>query len=331
VNNPLQQQRRHQGYSRYRAPPAGVAAELTVRLQALGFDMDDLVQLQRRINATATAQIPSCAWDCTVPVVVAHEGAVHHFGTGTLFRVADYFFLVTAGHVIKQACEQGKTLGIGGSQDGHFISLSGETLVSSEGRYGSSEDPLDIALHRFAPDAAPRLATKRFLLFNDIEFEPQSATAVYTIFGFPAVWSSPSKSADEKVAYKALQYTTYRYDRDTSALDEYQERLHLLLDGQLDQATDDDARPVEFSDRNGTPVAFPRGLGGISGCSVWRIGDLTTPLDKWATEKAKLVAVQTGVYNAHRAIKATRWIAVSTMIHGAYPEFRPAMRLWRIP
>ena len=138
---------------------------------------------------------------------------MHHFGTGTLFRVADHFFLVTAGHVIKQACAHGKTLGIGGSDDGRFVTLSGQTLVSSEGQYGSSADLFDIALHRFSPDAVARLAKKRFLIFDDIEFDSQSATAVYTIFGFPAVWSSPSRSTDEKVIYKALQHTTYRYDR----------------------------------------------------------------------------------------------------------------------
>ena len=292
--------------------------------------MDDQVQLQLRINETATAQIPPHAWDCTVPIVIAHEGAVYHHGTGTLFRIADEFFLVTAGHVIKQASELGKTLGIGGSDDGHFIALNGQSLVSSKGQYGKSGDPFDVALHRFSPDAVVRLTKKRFLLLDDVEFDSQSPTAVYTIFGFPGVWSSPSKSADEKVTYKALQYTTYRYDRDTSDMHEYDERFHLLLDGHLDQATDDQAAPVKFQDHTGKSVSFPRGLGGISGCSVWRIGDLTTPLAEWRTEKARLVGVQTSVYQAFRAIQATRWVAVSTLIHSACPELRPAMELWRM-
>ena len=88
---------------------------------------------------------------------------------------------------------------MGGSDDGRFVTLSGQTLVSSEGQYGSSTDLFDIALHRFSPDAVARLAKKRFLIFDDIEFDSQSATAVYTIFGFPAVWSSPGGSTDNKV------------------------------------------------------------------------------------------------------------------------------------
>ena len=292
--------------------------------------MDDQLELQRRINETATAQIPSYAWDCTTPIVIAHEDAVHHFGTGTLFRVADHFFLVTAGHVVKHACEHGKTLGIGGSDDGRFIALTGDTLVSSEGQYGTSADPLDIGLHRLGPEAVARLSEKRFLLFDDIEFDSQSPTAVYTLFGFPGVWSSASSSPDEKVQYKALQYTTYRYDGDTSTLQEFQDRFHLLLDGQFHQVTNEDASPAQFRDSDGELVPFPRGLPGISGCSVWRIGDLNTPLDDWQVDKSRIVAVQTGVYHAKRAIKATRWVAVSTIIHEAFPELRPAMELWRI-
>jgi hypothetical protein len=161
--------------------------------------MDEKHELQRKINLTVTPRIPAYAWDCTVPIVIAHEGAVHHFGTATLFRVADHFFTVTAGHVIKQASANGKTIGIGGSNDGKFIALSGETLVSSEGQYGTSSDPLDIGLHRLHKTAVDRLSNKRFLLFDDIEFELQSPTGVYTIFGYPAVWTSPSSSPDENV------------------------------------------------------------------------------------------------------------------------------------
>lgn len=292
--------------------------------------MDEQLELQRKINDIASSQIPSLAWDCTVPIVIAHEGSVHHFGTGTLFRISDYFFLITAGHVIKQACANGKTVGIGGSEDGKFIALIGDTLVSAASQYGTSADPLDIGVHRLARTAVDRLQNKQFLILDNIDFDDQSPTAVFCIFGYPGIWSLPSSTADEAVRYKALQLTTYRYDRDTSTLDEYQEGLHLLLDARLDQITNHDATPVDFNDRHDQPIPFPRGLAGISGCSVWRIGDLKTPFDRWKTVKPHLVAVQTGVYHNKSVIKATRWVAVSTLIHGAFPELRPAMELWRV-
>jgi hypothetical protein len=292
--------------------------------------MDNPMHVQRKFNEKMLAQIPLHARDCTVPIVIAHNGAIHQFGTGTLFRIADYFFLVTAGHVIKDACKHGKTLGIGASDKGSFIALTGDSQVSSAGQYGTTADPLDIALHRLPSDAVARIEQKRFLLFADIEFDEQSPTAVYMLFGFPSVWSSKSSSAAERVAYKALEYTTFRYNRDTAILKEYQERLHLLLDAELSQSTDQKGTPAAFLDFNGVVVPFPRGLGGISGCSVWRIGDLTIDISDWRIEQSRLVAVQTGVYHSERVIKATRWIAVSTLIHEAYPELRPAMRLSRI-
>jgi hypothetical protein len=276
----------------------------------------------------SSKQIPSYAWDCTTPIVVAYKGNVQHFGTGTLFCVADYYFLVTAAHVFKQANEYDLSLGIGGSEDEYFISLKGNSLVSSEGQYGSNGDPLDVGIHHLASDAVTRLRKeKTFIHYDDIDVGKQSPTAVYTLFGFPGVWSSLSTSDKEKVKYKALQYTTYQYNRSTSLLSEYQERLHLLLDGQLDQSFDIDASPIQRANLVGNPTPITKDLGGISGCSVWRIGDFNIPADRWDLEKSKLVAVQTGAYYGPKAIKATRWIAVNTLIYHAFPELRPVMQL----
>lgn len=293
-------------------------------------EMADQIELQRKINEAAFKQVPSCARECTVPIVVVVDQAVRHHATGTLFRCADHFFVVTAGHVFKQASEHGKTLGIGCLDDNGFITLEGDTLVSAQGQHGTSADPFDVAIHRLTPEDVARISKKRFLLFDNIEFAPQSQAAVYTLFAFPGIWASSSTATGEAVEYKAIQYTTHRYDRDTLALDGYQEQFHLLLDGQLVLATNEDGSAADFCDLEGAAAPFPKGLGGVSGCSVWRIGDLSIPIRDWDIEKSKLVAVQTSVYHKKQAIKATRWIAVSTLIYEAYPELRPAMELWRL-
>jgi hypothetical protein len=72
---------------------------------------------------------------------------------------------------------------------------------------------------------------------------------------------------------------------------------------------------------------FRRGLKGISGCSVWRVGDLDIPIDRWAESSAKLTGVVCAVYQAHGAIKVTRWIAVTTLIHSAFPDLQPVLNL----
>jgi hypothetical protein len=291
--------------------------------------MDEIEQ-QKRLNTLLEARVPPLAWNCTVPIVIAHEGNVHHHGTGTLLRIADHHFLVTAGHVFKQAAQHGKSLGIGGASDGRFIGLSGNTLVSAEGQYGSADDPLDIGLHVLSPSAVGRLSSRQFVTLGDVDFEPQTNAAVYTLFGYPAIWSKPSCSDSDPLQFRPLQYTTLGYDRDVDALENYQEVLHLLLDARLQGITGDDGRPVSFCDLSGQAAEFPRKLGGISGCSVWRIGGFSRSSDLRDPERARLVAVQTSVYHSKKAIKATRWIAVSTLIHGAFPELRPALGLWRL-
>ncbi len=231
--------------------------------------------------------------------------------------------------IIKKAVKYAKTLAIS-SATGFFVAVPGEWICSSEGQYGTDEDPFDVVVCKLAQDVVDKIGNKTFLRFDDIEFDSQSPTAVYTLFGFPGIWSEPSASPSANLVLKPFQYTTYAYDRDTDAFPEYQDRFHLLLDAQLRYTSISTGSPAQFRDVGGNDAPFPGGLGGISGCSVWRIGDLNVPVDDWSRERSRIVAVQTGVYPSKQAIEATRWVAVSTVLHGAFPELRPAMELWRM-
>jgi hypothetical protein len=290
--------------------------------------MEDMRQHQRIVNESISKHVPEHAWNSTVAIVIAHNNSVHQFGTGILFRIADDSFVVTAAHVIKQAHKHGKSLGISSATDS-FISVCNDWLCSSEGQYGALDDPLDVALYHLQQNAVERLVGKAFLRFDDIEFDPQSPTAVYSLFGYPAIWSRPSASNSEPLKLKPLQYTAIAYDRETDTLEGYQERLHLLLDAQLPYVSNQDGSPAVFQDVQGAEMLFPKGLGGISGCSVWRVGDLKVPVANWGNRRTRIVAVQTGTYHANGAIIATRWIAVSTLIHAAFPRLRQAMTLVR--
>lgn len=279
-------------------------------------------EAQREVNRSIAAVVPTVAWDATVPIVVAIDGEVRHHGTGTLFQVADHHFLFTAAHVFEAASRESKSLGIGGSDDGRFIALEG-TAFSSSAR-------LDVALHRLGKSAVSRLSRKTFLQLNDVEFAEPSQTAVYTVFGFPAILTISSVSSDEPLSLKALEFTSYAFDRDSSMCDGYDSTVHILIDAQHRGTTDEDGQPVSFDRRDGRQAAFPKDLPGISGCSVWRVGDLHAHPDRWSETRPRVVAVQTSVYSSKRAIKATRWVAVSTLIHEVFPELRPALNLWRL-
>ncbi len=289
----------------------------------------DGYELQRSINSKVTAQTPTYAWDCTVGIVIAHNDAVHQFGTGTLFAVADHFFVVTAGHVIKEASKHKKTLAIT-SAGSRFIPVVNDWQVTSGGQYGSPDDPLDVAIYRLQPEAVKRLDGKRFLRFDDIEFDEQSPTAVYTLFGFPSIWAAPASDPHTKLKLRPLQYTTYRFDRSAKQLENYQDDLHILLDAEVQQTTNDDGVHQPYVDHTGRLAKFPEDLGGISGCSVWRIGDLKSPIESWGSETSRIVGVETAVYHSRRAIKVSRWVAVSTLIYESYPALRPVFGMWRM-
>lgn len=289
----------------------------------------DEQELQASINSDITSRIPAHAWGCTVGIVIAIGDTVHQFGTGTLFAVADHHFVVTAGHVIRQAQESDKTLAVTASGSQLVPVADDEWKVTSARQYGSLGDPLDIAVYRLPPDVVASFDGRLFLRFEDISFETPLPTAVYSVFGFPAILAQPSSDATERVQLQPFQFTTYRFDRSTDHLDGFQDGLHILLDAQRQQATDTDGAPAVFVDNSGNEARFPGDLGGISGCSVWHIGDRMTPIPEWNVESARIVAVQTSVYHSSQAIKATRWVAVSTLIHEAFPELRPAFGMWR--
>jgi len=288
----------------------------------------DKEQIQYLINNKVKSYMPEQAWDSTVAIVIAHNHNIYQFGSGVLFRIADDHFVVTAGHVIKDAHKHNKTLGIISTAES-FIALPGEWICSSEGQYGTDKDPFDVAVFNLSKLAVQKLAGKPFLCLNDIDFDLKSGNGVYTLFGYPASWSEPSTCSSEKLQLRPFQYTTIAFNRDTKSFKEYQERFHLLLEAQLEYSSTEKGSQATFKDSKGNPVPFPEGLGGISGCSVWQIGDLDVPIDDWGQKQPKIVAVQTGVYHASQTIKATRWIAVSTLIHEAFPKLRSAMDLWR--
>lgn len=280
--------------------------------------------LYRRIDSF----IPPKAKESTVAIVLIHGAVLHQFGTGTLFRIADHSFLVTAAHVVEEARKyEGLCIP---TADGSFVQIHGKWICSSKGQYGTATDLFDIAVLRLSSSTVVRLDDESFLRLDGIGFNEDLSSGIFCLFGYPALWSQPSTDENIRLKAKLLQYTTYAFEGSTETLPEYQARFHLLLNAGLVGSTDIEGSPVLFCDRSDTTAEFPRGLSGISGCSVWLIGNKNKPLHDWSCEEAKIVAVQTGVYHDRQIIQATRWIAVSTLLYQAFPELRPAMVLWRV-
>ena len=276
-----------------------------------------------KVYQTLNTLIPPKAWGSSVSIVIAHEHEkeLHQFGTGTLLKVSDDTFLVTAAHVVTQAYEHDKAICV--ATGNSFTQIYGNWYCSSE------SDPFDVALLRLPADVISKLREVSYIRLQDIEFRADLSKGIFCLFGYPNRLSTPSIPNKVTMSLKPFQYMTYLYEGETNTLGGYQEKYHLLLDGQ-EEGRDIDGHAARFCDSNGNPLRFPKDLSGISGCSVWKIGNRDRHLSEWGRYRPKIVAVQTGVYSDAKVIKATRWVAISTLLHEAYPELRPALNLWHV-
>jgi hypothetical protein len=287
--------------------------------------MKDLQRLRRDVNLRIAPQVPTTAWESTVAIVVANPPTVHLFATGILFQIADCHFVVTAGHAIRAAHEHRKTIGLGDTGTDNLIALSGDFMSSVPGE--GEGDPYDVAVRLLPAETVAKLAAKRFLRITDVSFSDPGPKAVFSLFGYPGVWSEPSRSDSDRIRSKALEFTTYAFDGDSTALIGYQPHLHLLLSAGIEDTTWTDGSSIDFRDRAGQSARFPIGLQGISGCSVWHIGDLSVAIEKWRERPPALVGIETGVYQASGVITASRWAVVTTLIHKAFPDLRRSIEL----
>jgi hypothetical protein len=284
----------------------------------------------KEVNRWLTANTPHRVWSSTVPIFGTQRPTVGQIGTGILFQVADAHFLVTAGHVARRASKHRMTVAIGASPS-RLVPLIGQWMCTDPSDPGDeSSDLHDVAVKKLTADAVEKLLESNvFLHTSEIRDLDPGPRAVYCLFGYPGMWSAPSRSVSEQLRVKPLEHVTYTHNGDVVALRYYDRKLHILLAGGPEDLSDDDGLPVEVRDRSGQPRLFPRALQGVSGCSVWHIGDTSVPLDQWAKDRARLIGIETSIYQAAGVIKVSRWRIVSTLIYEACPELRSAFKIWR--
>lgn len=268
-------------------------------------------ELIEKIILSLSSLIPSKGWDSTVAIVAENPQLLFQLGTGTLVRIADTFLVVTAAHVVLDAHNYNWTMGISGAQK-KFIILGSDWSCSGE---GGDPGVLDIAIHKLAQDAVTNLAGKEFINLSDLTTPSNYSTGYYCLFGYPACWTKSADAHTDTLTAGGFQLTTTAYNGDTHLLSNFDPKHHFLLEA-------DDLHLHAY----GSDPVFPKRLEGISGCSVWHLGDLSTPIEHWPKNRIGLAGVQTGVYRTN-IIKVTRWSSVVNLILQVFPELRPAVQL----
>ena len=283
-----------------------------------------------KLSRAMSECVPELAARSTVGIVASTNQYVRQIGTGTLLAVADHRFVVTAAHVVHQDALAGATFGISGTVDGQFVAAVGSWILSGDSADRPSDEH-DIGIYEFSPEQAARFADDVFVRVADVDFPADLSHGFFVVCGFPAVWSTSLKPSDMTLSTKMLQLGTFALQGSVTGLTKYNPQRHFLLEASLDILLDRSARNTSFRTRGGYPAQMPRDLAGVSGCSVWMLGDLRQPIEQWSKKTARLVGIETSVYERRRAIKVTRWNGVTTLLHAAFPRTRRVLEMYAIP
>lgn len=263
-------------------------------------DLPKTLELHRVLGPKMMASI--------TPITGSLTDRTYQLGTGTLFRVGDFSFLVTAAHVLKEINEFNYLMRIldAKAPDGRVsaVDLPKWTAEIADGL-------VDVAVMPLSEDIVAALPNRTFLHLYEVAMRVTEPGGCW-VMGYP----------HEKVRYakKRTQMTlnpfllaapTIQWEE---TLNKFDERFHFLLDAKRD----------ELWWPHGTPAKLPRKLQGISGCPVWQVA---WPDGAWEPDHARIVGVQIGYYRRRSAVKATHWGAVMKLLYDSYPNLRDAIAL----
>jgi len=278
---------------------------MTFQCKTMGdLSAHEITEFARQVYPTRHA-----AWaSCTVAILVDYGEGMRQHGTGTLVRIAEHPFLVTASHVVVPPKKEFKMdLFLVGPSGTAPIPLVGSRVVThSPG--GCDDDPADIAVWELQDITISNLGECTFLRQTDIVADDDFAEDYYFFTGFPTVWAKTDDEPDRGL--QLLSYCTQLYEGSTTS-PTFRPDWHVLLRcGGALQVT-------------GERAEMPKDLRGISGCSIWRSYFTTSG----AKGRARVVAVQTGTLKNGTVVQATRWALVVKMISDSYPHLRSAFSL----
>lgn len=284
-------------------------------------ELQKLIDDSDLCKSMATQLLPRI-WESTIPILVKQGSDIRQHGTGTLLRIADRSFLVTAAHVVHQAREFHLPLLLDSGNKGLLqLPANFHVLKTPDTKPGSRDDSYDLAICELNQDVIDHLGDRTYVRLLDVLVQDDNSEDLYCVAGYPTElatdWQSGPPGKPPMILTK-WSFTTALY-HDPSTLLRYNQNDHIVLQSSGSYIPLDDS---------GVPM--PKELGGISGCSIWKT-NLAALGEKWTPNSAKIVGVQTGVYKKNNtifAIKGTVWKAAAKLICEAYPDLRPVFGLY---
>lgn len=253
-----------------------------------------------------------------VPILRYQGDEAHAHGTGTLFRIANKSFLITASHVVE---DEKHDFAIPDFPSG-LINLHGE-LHGNRIR--------DFAIWDLPSGVVDRLSHYRFLSVHQADRKNERPKkGVYMTSGYPCelTVSNVDELGTKKMRMRPLTQLAAIYAGDTSHISNYDPndisnydpKMHLLLGTPKREAQ----MLIEGE------VALPHRVNGMSGCSIWQVYYEGLSTKHWTPQDAVIVAIQTGVYSLYSkgdVTKGTRWCVVDEFLRERFPELRGPLSL----
>ncbi len=237
----------------------------------------------------------------TVPLIHFESGGEIDIGkadsiaSGTFFGLGDRIFLVTARHVIDDHAAQLFAFPTA-PRAAELVSLGDVDILKPS----DDQDFIDVAVLELTSEIAKRHARNGWRILQPHTFQSCPASGTFLFFGYPA--ATITKGANR------LQATPIALFAETLASppDAAQQPIYSNIDLFFDH-------PTTSIDTYGNVGETPN-LKGMSGCSVWAIGDVDT--DKfWTPARAlKLVGVQSSALEK-TFIRAKSWEWVETILN----------------
>ena len=264
-------------------------------------------QIDKRVDDLVSR--PSVQLFAAAPESVRKQGSIYvvdgppivGLGSGTLFRVGQYYFIITAAHVVEELCDNGREfrVAVGNPSRPQPLPITDENSVLDEDN--------DVAAILLKPEAAPHFVSARFLGLDDIAFDDNIHDWWCVLHGCLWEGTQPGKDYSQLLVHN-LKYWTKRYDGKVSAKS-FDDARHILVEYER----------TGFSVPDSMPSENPKSLGGISGASLWRLFTRQHVEDGWSERAAKVVAVENVVYD-ERVIRCTRWRHVLPLLAKLRPE-----------
>lgn len=245
----------------------------------------------------------------TCPIVMGKDPNTIVFDrTGVLLAIADLKFLITARHDFNEALDAGYYPFVATFRQGQpCVPLQFKKMIRLP------EDRGDVAVIVLDEETASSLLEDyRFLNISDLISmnDRRHENASYVITGFPKALEGQDEIGLNRI--DIFRHIGLQFQGDRSLVENYDPRLHLLIEYQRDNK----------NVRTGK-IVHPFGM---SGCGVWYVCNPGN-IDKFTAQNLRLAGIQTGWHSQYEYAKAT-WIdVVLGMIWKECSDARSPMRI----